>query len=95
MSDVQKKLYGIPISVALSDGSLLNAEIVVLAEDGASAKAAAKQWFLSENPWREDENDTSEAMGELLDPVELSVFYGYGLGDRAIKWKMFRAKHIR
>lgn len=85
-NNVQKKLYGIPLAVTLSDGSTLDAEIIVLAMDERNAKSAAKQWFVSQKPWRKDDKDTREAKGVLSEPVEYSEFYGYGVGRKPLMW---------
>jgi hypothetical protein len=85
-NNVQKKLYGIPLAVTLSDGSTLDAEIIVLAIDETNARSAAKQWFMSQKPWREDDKDTREAKVVLSEPVEYSEFYGYGVGRTPLMW---------
>ena len=49
---VQRKLYAIRVTLALSDGTKQIAEIIVLAHDDDSAKTIAKEWFNSAKLWR-------------------------------------------
>jgi hypothetical protein len=51
-TDVQRRLYAITVTLALSDGTTQIAEIIVLAHDDDNAKTIAKEWFNSAKLWR-------------------------------------------
>jgi hypothetical protein len=48
MSD--KNLYGVAFTIVLTDGTALDGQIVILAEDEVIAKAGTLSWLLAARP---------------------------------------------
>ena len=88
-----RNLYGVPLTIIFTDGTALDAQVVILAEDEARAKAATARWLSSARPWQTGRNDIRDIQrSDLGEPEELKTFCGYGVGTKALFWEMHRAE---
>ena len=84
-----KNLYAVPLTIIFTDGTALDSQVVILAEDEANAKAATASWLSNARPWQASRNDTREIQrSDLGEPEELKTFCGYGVGTKALFWEM-------
>jgi hypothetical protein len=87
MSD--KNLYGVAFTIILSDGTALDGQVVILAEDEVMAKAGTQSWLGAARPWMVGTNDTRQIhRSDVAEPEKLETFYGYGIGTKPLFWEM-------
>ena len=87
----EKNLYGVALTIILTDGTVLDGQVVILAEDEVKAKAGTQSWLLAARPWLVGRNDTRQIQrSDLGEPEELKTFCGYGVGTKALFWEMHR-----
>jgi hypothetical protein len=86
-----KNLYGVPFTVILTDGTALDGQVVMLAEDEAMAKAGTQSWLSNARPWVAGGNDTRQIeRSDVAEPEELETFYACGIGTKPLFWEMHR-----
>ena len=93
MPDMSKtSLYGMPFTIILTDGTALDGQVVLLAEDQSTAKASATAWLSRTRPWTAGGSDTHREIQrtDIAEPEELQTFYCYGIGSRPSFWEMHR-----
>ena len=89
----EKNLYGVPVTIILTDGTALDGQVVILAEDEAHAKAGTASWLSTARPWQAGRNDTREIQrSDLGEPEKLKTFCGFGVGTKALFWEMHRVE---
>jgi hypothetical protein len=82
-------LYSVPLTIILTDGTALDGQVVILAEDEVTAKAGTRSWFLTARPWLAGKNDTRQMQrSDVAEPDELKAFYGFGIGTKPLFWEM-------
>ena len=87
----EKNLYGVALTIILTDGTVLDGQVVILAEDEVKAKTGTQNWLLAARPWLVGRNDTRQIQrSDLGEPEELKTFCGYGVGTKALFWEMYR-----
>jgi hypothetical protein len=85
----ENNLYAVPFTMILTDGTVLDGQVVVLGEDEATAKSQTESWLSSVRPWQTGANDTRQIQrSDLGEPEELKMFCGYGIGTRPLFWEM-------
>jgi hypothetical protein len=84
-----KNLYSVPLTVILTDGTALDGQVVILAEDEVVAKSGTQSWLVAARPWLVGRNDTRQIQrSDVAEPEELKAFYGYGIGTKPLFWEM-------
>jgi hypothetical protein len=85
----ESNLYAVPFTMILTDGTVLDGQVVTLGEDETTAKSQTESWLLSVRPWRTGANDMRQIQrSDLGEPEELKMFCGYGIGTKPLFWEM-------
>ena len=82
-------LYGVAFTIIFTDGTALDGQVVILAEDEVIAKSGTLSWLLAARPWMVGPNDTRQIQrSDVAEPEKLETFYGYGIGTKPLFWEM-------